>query len=175
MMGSSGILWDPAGIRLLHSIECSFHGAQGDFAAGSHQIPARSGPKELLRLAKWLNLSIRMAFSRSDRFSPPPRLTLDRSRGLPCGSWRLMLGGGAGGDGRGVIERKGELFEKRMHLAAMGVISVALCNLVILDEKDLFSNLRPWARKRILSFLAQARKFENKSFSSAITGGQYMV
>ena len=38
---------------------------------------------------------------------PAPRLTLDGSRGLLCVPRRLMLGGGAGGDGRGVIERKG--------------------------------------------------------------------
>ena len=51
-MKNDGILWDPAGIWLLHNTEHIFHGVWGDLAAGSHQIPARSRPQELLRRAK---------------------------------------------------------------------------------------------------------------------------
>ena len=55
---NDGILWDPAGIWLLHNTEHIFHGVWGDLAAGSHQIPARSRPQELLRRAKEPNTGV---------------------------------------------------------------------------------------------------------------------
>lgn len=47
-----------------------------------------------------------MEISASGRSLPPPRLTLDRSGDLPCEPHRVMLGGGARGDGRAARKRK---------------------------------------------------------------------